>query len=533
MFKTGFKAFVFSFSVSLFAILAAHRAFLHKNPSVSEPLQVDKKNIVLFLKSTLPTKAPTQKVTLNALPNIPSLVPEPLQSQEPEVILASPSDDVDFPLEIVSEPQPENNSTLASSESLAGADILYAPDIPQDTPKIEAEPLYQPDQSDSKSFSPPPVVKLAADEPVFEPQSLPEESVKKAENKAVFAQKDLVPLQKTAKPLRKSSHVVFGNPDNMNHVALSQTDVPIESMLTSPSDEVKEKPTAKEWKPLDDSPWLVAQANAGAKNLFMRSEKSKEEVDAAFAKAPLADGVKLAAEGGVDNLVIPLKEELKDPNLIPKLAYPSSSEDAVKEKQMSEQEKKETVLSVIEDEDISLEAPKNEPPKEEKPLKEKKEGLLNKLNSMLSKTTKDISEAKDKAIAKAQARRSLKKRLAKSRPVSIMPTEIRLSFQPNRAEISGQTLRWVQAFASKAAESSDVILEIRIDGTSSPLLQQRRLNLLHNILTHKGVAYSKISTVFTSREPNSFILRAIKPKNGNTGENKKIDNWHQTQYIQW
>ena len=43
-----------------------------------------------------------------------------------------------------------------------------------------------------------------------------------------------------------------------------------------------------------------------------------------------------------------------------------------------------------------------------------------------------------------------------------MPTEMRLSFQPNRAEISGQTLRWIQAFASKKKTEEDVFLNIFI-----------------------------------------------------------------------
>ena len=114
----------------------------------------------------------------------------------------------------------------------------------------------------------------------------------------------------------------------------------------------------------------------------------------------------------------------------------------------------------------------------------------------------------------------------------IMPTEMRLSFQPNRAEISGQTLRWIQAFAAKAAENGDMSIEIRIDGTAAMDLQQKRLNLLHNILADKGVEYSKINTVFTQREPNSFIIKTIthnKPK-GVNGNLNKAANGH---YITW
>ena len=95
----------------------------------------------------------------------------------------------------------------------------------------------------------------------------------------------------------------------------------------------------------------------------------------------------------------------------------------------------------------------------------------------------------------------------------IMPAELRLSFAPNRAEISGQTLRWIYAFADNARDNDDVYIEVRIDGTSSYALQQKRLNLLASIFSARGVDYRKINTIFTSREPNSFIIRNIRFNN--------------------
>ena len=116
----------------------------------------------------------------------------------------------------------------------------------------------------------------------------------------------------------------------------------------------------------------------------------------------------------------------------------------------------------------------------------------------------------------------------------IMPTEMRLSFQPNRAEISGQTLRWIQAFAARAANNPEIGIEIRIDGTSAMELQQKRLNLLHNILTNRGVEYSKINTIFTNREPNSFILRTTTLNfNNNAGNINRNNNRMATTYVQW
>ena len=241
-------------------------------------------------------------------------------------------------------------------------------------------------------------------------------------------------------------------------------------------------------------------------------------------------------------------------DLTPKLAYPATSEDAQKEKIIDSEikkqmetplvEKKEQSLLVPIEDDVSLDVVNENKIVETPPTsntkaktsedKNSKSGIMNALNSIFSRSVKPTADAKEKAIAKAQAKRSVKKRIAKNRPVSIMPTEIRLSFQPNRAEISGQTLRWVQAFATKAAETPSMTLEIRIDGTSATELQQRRLNLLYNILTNKGVEYSKINTVFTSREPNSFILRTTNIDNTNKGETAGKNNNHRTkEYIQW
>ena len=68
----------------------------------------------------------------------------------------------------------------------------------------------------------------------------------------------------------------------------------------------------------------------------------------------------------------------------------------------------------------------------------------------------------------------------------------------------------------KTKESDYNVLEVRIDGTSSFELQQKRFNLLYNILTNLGLEYRKVDPVFTSREPNSFILRVV-----NRGDNKE------------
>ncbi len=93
---------------------------------------------------------------------------------------------------------------------------------------------------------------------------------------------------------------------------------------------------------------------------------------------------------------------------------------------------------------------------------------------------------------------------------NIAPSELKLAFQPNRAEISGQTLDWIKAFSLNAVNNENVFVEIRIDGSSSFELQQKRLNLLYSILVNNGVDYNKINIIFTDREPNSFIIRNVR-----------------------
>ena len=112
---------------------------------------------------------------------------------------------------------------------------------------------------------------------------------------------------------------------------------------------------------------------------------------------------------------------------------------------------------------------------------------------------------------------------------SIAPSELKLSFQVNRAEISGQTLEWLKAFSDNAVKNDDVFIEIRIDGSGSYELQQKRLNLLYSILVNNGVDYNKINIIFTEREPNSFIIRNVRyasEEDANKARKKAYNPWY-------
>lgn len=583
--KTGLKAFICSFSVSLFAIMAANRAFWHEEPLKEEPLDISGKNIVLFLKNSSTAHFPVKKIALSALPEI---APKPASTPQPEVILASVPEDWEFPLEFESAAPPaDKDVTEAPPEKpVVLADVVYSQDKPLAMPKIEAEPVYEPQRATEQP-------KQIAAAPIYQPEEpalrAPElKTADKADKKPVAPTAQLqpaedpdaaalklaraetaavIPLQTAGGQADGNKKVKIGDPGELNHIAMSEDNIPIQSMEKEldKTSAVNDKPAEKDWQPMNDSPWIVAKAGGGAKNQMALKEfagKSDQDIKQALYANKQRPEVQIASET-VKNLIIPIPDDImQDEDLTPKLAYPSTSEDAEKEKiinaQIKRQEKAAEVkiedlplLSPIEEE-VVLDAPgttpaaeaekvtaaatpKNEPPAPEpqKAEKEQKSGILGTLGSIFNRSAQTIDEAKEKAIAKARIKRSLKKKQAQARPVSIMPKEIRLSFQPNRAEISGQTLRWVQAFATKAAEAPDIALEIRIDGTSATDLQQKRLNLLHNILSNKGVEYSKINTVFTSREPNSFILRTISLDNNTGGSAGKTNNGSGPQYIQW
>lgn len=88
----------------------------------------------------------------------------------------------------------------------------------------------------------------------------------------------------------------------------------------------------------------------------------------------------------------------------------------------------------------------------------------------------------------------------------ILPSELKLAFQPERAEISGTTLQWLKAF-SEATFEKDIYLEVRLNASTASELQKRRLNLLYSIFMNNGVDFAKVNTVFSQIEPNALIIR--------------------------
>lgn len=570
--KTGLKTFVYSFALSLSAIFTANGIYWHTRPSASQEVKIPSKNIMLFLRGNRDTPstrpAPVKKIALTVLPEPRQQETPPAPSSlqvvyqpEAEVIMAD-NDIIDFPLEI-DHNIPDNaiRETEVRTKLVQNFDEVIHNPPPRAAEKII--PRHSADKSE-KAYQEAPVKSAPQESPVLTaelavPAVLTAEDDKTGDTLRMAAAESpepeaIFPLEKTVDPLAQNAGAKVLRNAEANRVALAGSNVPIKSMTSEKSAQHQE-PIAnksKSWEQMprrdaladngEDSPWVVAKGAVAPHNAMVAKEKYYQKDEAAIQKAlnrePLdtTNADLQLASGTVQNLLIPIPEEiLNDENLTPQLVSSDKPDDIKKEieveRKLKEEVRPEKPLIVKKEE--KSEPQPIEPAKHQTPQEQKKGNILSSLSSIFSSRS-NVKESKqntddDDFIS------SIKKKFKGSRSRGkIMPTEMRLSFQPNRAEISGQTLRWIQAFAGKAADDPAMSIEIRIDGTSGMELQQKRLNLLHNILTNKGVEYSKINTVFTNREPNSFIIRTITRNNINTETTKgRMNKPRESYYLQW
>ena len=571
MLKTGLKAFIYSFSVSLFAIMGANRVFFHEKNQTPSVSNTHNKSIALYLADITPSYVPVKKIALNSLPELAEQQDTLHSMPDPEIIIASNLEPLDIPLEFVDNPTSaetsETSGTIFKKNNIELADVLYAPNKPLPIPEIKADPVYKPETSiDVKIASAPlynpetnNVVSIKSPPPPADTKKEIKTELNNSNAELLIARSEVVdsiPLIHTH--LNSNTNKVnIGKIDDLQHIAFAENNIPIQSMTKKTPLQEETPSVNKEWVPLENSPWDIAKST-GSKNLFVNknfNNKNNKEIEDLVPLKNDKKGIMLASETA-KNLIIPIPEDiLNSDDITPQLAYPETSEDKKKEidinakikeaeaKEKAITEEKKTneppVLTSIEDDaDADADADATVPvtnvkktsESDNKNTKSEKDSIVNSLSSFFNKTAKTVSDATDKVLEKAKSHnKTLSKKKGKKKENFILPTEIRLSFQPNRAEISGQTLHWVQAFGTKVAQTPGIVLELRIDGTSSTKLQQKRLNLIYNILTNKGVDYSMINTVFTSRDPNSFILRALNTKT----KKQEINNQKSDRYIQW
>lgn len=539
--NTAFKTFVYSFVFSLFMIFGINGLFFDTRPA-EQNLKISNKNITLFLKNdTIPSTKPlpVKKIALSVLPDISQnegiITADYYETPDDNQIIMADNSDI-IPLEF-SETAPdiiERSDEEPTAPVLLAANEQTEPDVPALYAPVRAQVISisdgpEPEQkqeldvpADITGTTKPEPVKLAA---VYTPQKLPEptkdlsESIKKEKNSVSQKMSEqpqlLIPLERSdTKAFAAGKKIKISNGAEENQVALADAKVSTKNIsatreqLQQPSDGIKEDNSTQpvKWESMaekngqSDSPWVVASGAKYAKNKMFRDEqKDKNDKKAIKLESVQKAGGKetVAANDMVDNLLIPIPQEIKEKgDLKPRLQFPEDAEVETKAEEAEAKQKSEVKILDAQGKNIA------------KPQKQSSGGnLLSSITSIFSGSSDD----EDDDTSSGSLTERIKNKLSgKKTTGKILPAEIRLSFQPNRAEISGNTLRWIDAFAQKAIEDKSVVLEIRLDGTTDQHLQRRRLNLLSNVLNSKGVDARDVQVVFTEREPNSFIIRTLR-----------------------
>jgi len=345
----------------------------------------------------------------------------------------------------------------------------------------------------------------------------------------------MIPLVHTYKTA--SGTVTYSDSADDNQIAMASRDVSIDNLgndgvaaVTDPLPESSSYISKSEFSAGLSAPsmeandaWSIAEISnrhVGRNSLAQYTAKHETEIVAPDqqAEVPAATEYKMQ-----QNILIPIPESIKNEhNLTPQF---STSEENLRlerelraKHQLPALENDNTVISDDDEQDFEEEFEDDEEDDEET-----SKSLTDSIAEWFSGGGKKA--AKDNIVPKSNKSKSTKKKsdkkeessifnkllgIGKSDKDSVSPSELKLSFQPNRAEISGQTLEWLHAFSDNSIKDENVFIEIRIDKTAPYALQEKRLKLLYKILANNGVDYHKINIIFTDREPNSFIIRNVR-----------------------
>ena len=567
--KTALKTFVCSFVFTLFAIFGANE--LISRDKNERDIIIPRQNIALFLKKEPAPGAagiqPVKKIEL-----IKTAAAEmPVSSAKKTDVLSSSQKNVkrnagpDLPTPNLSKEQKEDNPRkkliIARLEKTELPPFTAGKKASKEQQPASAPAVKTPAKLSKQEVLP----KAATASSGGQPQELVLANARQEFSAAAGTEQEdvlLIPLERDgARPLLASEKIKVNSGEAEQQVAMLNFDKPINSIVkethkenaeTGEKDNTwqtmaeKNGTAGKAERPKKDmydvtqidvrnetdSPWVAAQGTKFPKNNdikekdYYKTGQDAEKVSAIMngeksSNDAKKEEVKVAGEV-VKNLLIPIPEDiLNDKDLMPQLV--SDPKNKKLEERITREELNQQTEVKPETDEIPFITEEIKHTKEENssPAGDDSGGILKSISSIFSSKEKEEPEAaekKGKTVVQKQEPENQKndtpeeKNTASDAENKILPTEIRLSFQTNRAEISGKTLNWIQAFAKKTMENDYTILEIRIDGTSSYNLQQKRLNLLYNILTNLGLDYEKVNTVFTNREPNSFVLRTVKTK---------------------
>ena len=89
-----------------------------------------------------------------------------------------------------------------------------------------------------------------------------------------------------------------------------------------------------------------------------------------------------------------------------------------------------------------------------------------------------------------------------------MPHEMKITFYPKASAFSGQTLKWVRAFAWAALQDPRLVVEVRASCAEADL-QDRRLALVKGVLQGVGLSSHQIIVNYTDRPVDTMLLRSI------------------------
>lgn len=328
--------------------------------------------------------------------------------------------------------------------------------------------------------------------------------------------------------------VTYSESADENQIASASRDVPLENLgtdsaaaLTEPlayDDELISKSgftagLSSNSPQENDSPWEVAEiSNKHATKNSFESYEAKHQADIVAPDQEVADEPREEYKMQ-ENILVPIPDSIRNErNLTPQ--FSSSKENLKLERELRAKHQlpalsddSDDILSLDEDDDeLDFDEDEETSKSLTDSIAEWFSGSKKKKDDRDNITAPDTQSQKVKKSSKGNQSSIFNKLLGigNSGDDGIVPSELKLSFQPNRAEISGQTLEWLHAFSDNSIKNDDVFIEIRIDKSAPYALQEKRLKLLYKILADNGVDYHKINIIFTDREPNSFIIRNIK-----------------------
>ncbi len=270
----------------------------------------------------------------------------------------------------------------------------------------------------------------------------------------------------------------------------------------------------------EDSPWVIAKGSKKIdnKNLLEKYNDSNIDISLSLEKQPEDLPINIA-EKIKQSIIFPIPNEiLSDENLTPTFISSKTQKIEKKEKQHTPRiiEKKQvnSDKSNLLDNISSWLKPQNKPETENNKTKNKVAAPIYNSQPTTNKQNKTTS---NKSIGDIYT--ALQKTKDRAQRNNITPTELKLSFSQGRAEISGQTLRWLKAFSEKTKEN--YTLQVKLDKSTPLDLQKKRLNLLYTIFTNNGADINKIDTSFAPIEANTFIIRTTKT------QDRRYDNTYQ------